>query len=158
MVIHAILLYKKVDDELQVSDFIKGSYKYISFKNSTLDIRLNTLQINEMNNIETRFKTLINTNIFDHVIMNGKTASLRDMFQSMKIGNTLLFIGVEKESRRNDNMVFLLIIPGLRSEAQKQIAINLEKNVVIVHIQYYIYETLVVIRDPVANPYYDSMN
>lgn len=111
-----------------------------------------------MNNIETRFKTLINTNIFDHVIMNGKTASLRDMFQSMKIGNTLLFIGVEKESRRNDNMVFLLIIPGLRSEAQKQIAINLEKNVVIVHIQYYIYETLVVIRDPVANPYYDSMN
>jgi len=80
MVIHAILLYKKVDDELQVSDFIKGSYKYISFKNSTLDIRLNTLQINEMNNIETRFKTLINTNIFDHVIMNGKMASLRDIF------------------------------------------------------------------------------
>jgi len=37
----------------------------------------------------------------------------------MKIGNTLLFIGVEKESRRNDNMVFLLITPGLRSEAQK---------------------------------------
>ena len=111
-----------------------------------------------MNNVETRFETLMNVNIFDHIIMNDKMASLRDMFLSIKIGNIPLFIRVEQGSRRNDNMVFLLMIPGLKSKAQKWIATNWGKNMVIAYIQYYTYETLVIIRELVVNLYYDSMN
>ena len=64
-----------------------------------------------MNNIETRFETLMNKNLFDRVMINGKTSSLREMFLSAKINKTLLFIGVEQGSRRNDNIVFLLMMP-----------------------------------------------
>jgi len=87
---------ERVDRDLQKMTWEGGNgMKYISFKNSISDIRLGALQINKMNNVETRFESLQNINLFDHMIINSKTASLREMFLSMKINNTLLFIGVE---------------------------------------------------------------
>ena len=78
------------------SDFLKGSYKYISFKESISHIRLRALQINELNNIETRFKNLKNASVFDRVTYNGKTESFREMFLEVKVNNKLLFIEVEQ--------------------------------------------------------------
>ena len=48
-----------------------------------------------MNNVNKRLKSLQNINVFDWVTMKDKTASLREMFLSVKINNVLLFAEVE---------------------------------------------------------------
>ena len=64
-------------------------------KESTSDIRLGALQINELNNVETRFENLKNTLVFDRVTCKRKTASLCEIFLDAKVNNRQLFFGVE---------------------------------------------------------------
>ena len=70
-----------------------------------------------MNNVDTRFEMIYNTNIFDRVTMNSKKGSLWDIILSIKVNEILLFVGVEQGSGSNDDLVFILMIPNLRNEA-----------------------------------------
>ena len=65
------------------------------FRDTTVDDRFSTLYLNEMNNVEGRFKTLQNVNVDDNSMIDEKQAELRNHLLSVKVNNTPLFIGIE---------------------------------------------------------------
>ena len=97
MVVYAVLLQKeKVDSDLIVLKFRNSkNLRYISFKESSPDIWLYVLHINEMNNVETRFESLFNTRVEDRVKFEEKIEILRDIILSLKYNKAQLFIGVK---------------------------------------------------------------
>jgi len=126
MVVYAVLTQKeKVDSDLIVLKFENGKkLRYISFKESLLDIRLYALHINEMNNVETQFESLLNARVKDRVKFEGKIGTLRDMILSVKQNKVQIFVGVEQGARSNTNNILLLIIPSLRKKVQNWIVAN----------------------------------
>ena len=70
-------------------------FHYILFKESSPEIRVCTLHINEMNNVETYFESLFNAKVGDRVKFKGKIGILRDMILSIKLNKAHLFVGVK---------------------------------------------------------------
>ena len=62
-----------MDSDLIALKFGNGkNLRYISFKESLLDIRLYALHINKINNVEIQFKSLFNIRVEDRVKFEGK--------------------------------------------------------------------------------------
>ena len=97
IVVCAVLPQKeKVDSDLIALKFGNGkNLRHISFKESSPDIRLCALHINEMNNVETRFESLLNARVEDRVKFKGKIGTLRDMILSVKNNKVQLFVRVK---------------------------------------------------------------
>ena len=78
MVVYTVLPHReKVNKDFIALKFGNGKhFCYISFKESSLDIRICSLHINEMNNEETRFESLFNAKVFDRVKYQGQIGSL----------------------------------------------------------------------------------
>jgi len=69
--------------------------QYISFKESSPNIKVCALHINKMNNVETQFKLLFNTKVGDRVKFKWKIRSLQDILLGVKMNKAPLFVGVE---------------------------------------------------------------
>ena len=59
---------ERIDNDLQKMNWESGKgTKYISFKNSTSDARLRALYVNEINNVEVKYKYIINIDLSEEV-------------------------------------------------------------------------------------------
>ena len=98
LVIYVVLYeQERVDNALMNLKLVdRTHFKYMSFKESTKNIRLCALHVNELNNVETRFESLYNAKVFDIVSYKGKSGVLQDMLLSIKISKVNLFVGVKQ--------------------------------------------------------------
>ena len=121
MVVYRVLAYReKVDYDLIALRVGNGkNFRYISFKESSPKNHIYTLYINEINNVETRFESLLNMKVFDHVKYKGEIESLRGIMISIKVNNTPLFVEIEQRSGSNEDNVLVLTAFSLRREAQR---------------------------------------
>ena len=126
MVIHAILSEReKVDNDLQRVEIGDGStFICVLFRNLTSKARISSLHINNVNNTAVKYKFINKSDIEDEFKYNNVTGALRDVILSVKVGNTPIFTGVEQESRKYRNQVYLLMTLRLRTEAQNWIREN----------------------------------
>ena len=74
----------------------KGT-KYISFKNSTSDVRLDVLYINEMNNIEVKYEFIKNVDLSEEIEYQDKTAKFKEMILEVKMGEKNFLQELNKE-------------------------------------------------------------
>ena len=57
----------------------------MSFRDTSADNQLETLHLNELNNIEVRFETLNGVNINSLAMFNDKQAGLKDILLEIKV-------------------------------------------------------------------------
>jgi len=103
---------------LEKINFGRKHLKYISFRNASSNIKLGGLHINNVNNIEVRYKYLKNIKMTDLVEYDGKHEMLRDVILSVIVNNIPLSTRVEQGSGRRSYYTYLLMILNRRTEAQ----------------------------------------
>ena len=72
---------------------------------------MGSLYVNDMSNVEVRYKFFTQTDIEDKVILDRKVGSLQNTILNVKQGQNPLFVGLEQGSGRNRERVYLLMIP-----------------------------------------------
>ena len=82
--------------------------KYISFKNSTSQMRIGVLHINSMHNIAAKYKYITNAHINDIVLYEGETESLKEIIIAVKKDGANTFIAAEQGSRKLANAIMVL--------------------------------------------------
>jgi len=108
----------KVGKDLQDMEIRNGKYfHYILFKYSSSEIKLGSLYINDVSNMEVRYEFIEDTTIDDLVEFKGKQETIRDALLSVKYNNHPLFTIVEQEVEKFKYRVYMLMIPRLRSVA-----------------------------------------
>ena len=95
--VHVVLLQReKVDNELLSFKIRNGSQiKYVSFKYSNTNIRLTSLYMNNMCNVEVRYEYFVEADVEDKVYYNGSEDCLQGILLRVKYNKALLFIRVE---------------------------------------------------------------
>ena len=88
-------------------------------KNASSDMKLAGLYINNVNNVEVRFETIENVNIFDSVEYKGKEGTIRDLLLSVKKDNKKIFKGVEQGKGKKALTAYLLMKPKMRVKYQE---------------------------------------
>ena len=68
---------------------------YVSFKYSLSQMKICSLHVNEVNNMDVRYEYFEDTDIEELVTFNNEKQILRDTLLSIKIGAKPLFKGVE---------------------------------------------------------------
>ena len=87
---------EKVDADLQNIEVGNGKfYKHISLCNTTSDIKVASLYINNINNVEVKYEYIKNADINDIVELNGKKGTIRDIILDIKNRDMPLFTRVE---------------------------------------------------------------
>ena len=70
-------LHETVDQKLQQMKWKDGHTKYLSFRNSTPQMRLSALYLNSMNNVSVKYEYLKNCSVYNEVKYNGKVGILK---------------------------------------------------------------------------------
>ena len=110
----------------------RDHFKYISFCHTSSDIKICSLYINEVNNVEVWYELLYEADIMEKVVYQEREGTLRDTILEIEYKRQLLFTGVEQASKKKLDSVFVLITPNLRKEAQYWIRENYGKSLVFV--------------------------
>ena len=97
LVIYCILsTWEEINQQLQNCQFQSGKYaKYVFFKNTNLEIKLGTLYVNNLNNIQVKYEVLHNISVVETIKFESKEHSLRDAILNMKIGQNNLFVAAK---------------------------------------------------------------
>ena len=80
-------------------------------------MKIGSLHINDVNNVEVRHEFIINADIEDIVEYNGQKGTLRDIILDVKHRSHPLFTSIEQEREQNNDKVYLLMIPKIQHEA-----------------------------------------
>ena len=105
--------------------------KYISFKDISLNKKIASLHINNMNDIQVRFDSLIEINVQDKVNYNRDNDNVRNLLLKVKYNNDPLFIGVEQGTGSKQDYVHMLFSLKLEFKARKQIENNYRTNFIL---------------------------
>ena len=104
-----------------------GHTKYLSFRNSTPQMRLSALHLNSMNNMSVKYEYLKNCSVYNKVKYNRKVKTLKQILITVKDENETLFTAVEQGARKNESKVFILIKPNKRAAAWDWLSNNIRK-------------------------------
>ena len=83
----------KINEEF--SKLMLSRYRYVSYKKSTLEERLESMHFNEMKNVKAYYETLFNISLKDRVMENLKYVDLQTYLMNIKENNEQLFLAVE---------------------------------------------------------------
>ena len=99
--------------------------RYISFRNSKLDIRLGELHINSSCNVPIKYEHIKNAELSEKVTYQEKIAMFKEMILSIKCNGGKIFVAVEKGVGKHKNSAFLLMKPMMRMIVREWIKENM---------------------------------
>ena len=115
---------KEINEKLCIAKFSR--YKYISYKNTTLDTRLASMYTNEMKNIKARYETIFNTSLKDMVLVEENTSyrKLEKHLMMLKHNGEQLFLAAEQGSGKFEDNITVVINPRTASKSRRWLAID----------------------------------
>jgi len=115
---------KTINERLCKAKFSR--YKYISYKNTTSDIRLASMHSNEMKNLKAKYETIYNMSLTDYVLI-AETRSyqkLEKYLMALMHNKDQLFLAAEQGSGKFEQNITVVINPRVASQARKWLAID----------------------------------
>jgi len=98
-------------------------FKYISYKKTTPQERLQAMYHNDKNNENGRYEILENVHINDEVKMdiNGEFQKLEQVIMTVKKGGNFLFLAAEQGDGKFENRVIVVLNPKTQQQAKRWI-------------------------------------
>ena len=103
--------------KLQLQD---GKYtKYISFTVADLGIRLETLNLNNIRNMEKKYEILEVIDITNTVTIRKNNYQLKDYLLAIKVEKMNLFITIKQGEGKYSSDIIVIISPKVKIEVRK---------------------------------------
>ena len=118
LVVHAVE-EKAQEVSLKLQQIQTKRYKFMPYKNATVQERLAAMQGNDMMNIQARYETLHNAKVDNIICADNKNHNLEDYILNAKHNDQPLFIAVEPGSGMHENDAHAVLNPRMKYKARE---------------------------------------
>ena len=104
-------------------------YKYISYKNTTSEVRMASMHSNEIKNLKAKYETIYSTSLVDYVYL-PETKSYQKFekyLMALKHEKNQLFLAAEQGSGKFEQNITVVVNPCTVSQSRKWLAIDAKK-------------------------------
>ena len=92
---------------------------HIYFKRTNSEVKLGTLYVNKMKNVEDRYKVLENMNVMENFIVGGENHNVIDHLLNLIVDDKRLFVAVDQGSSKMRDRLLVIVAPKSKVMARK---------------------------------------